>query len=123
MGLEEADYESASQAFEVALDIARQNGDASLELQTLPFACDVDGYHTRLSGALGRGLRAVELASSVDNPRAELMARMWCFFSSSTAGDLKGAGNHAAAMLPLWERLRHPEYGSRALYASASASY
>ncbi|PKB72109.1 MAG: hypothetical protein BZY87_01875 [SAR202 cluster bacterium Io17-Chloro-G6] len=123
MGLEEVDYETASQAFNTALDIATKNGDAHLELQTLSFACDVDGYHVKLTEALAKGLRAVELAGRVDNPRAELMARMWCLFSLATAGDLKGAAGHATAMLPLWDRLRHPQYGSRALYAVAAVAY
>jgi len=41
----------------------------------------------------------------------------------TSAGNLIGATEHASAMLPLWERLRHPQYGSRALYAVAAASY
>jgi len=123
MGIEEVHYEAARQAFNSALDIARQNGDFGLELQTLSFAGDVDGYHIKLQEALGKSLRAVELARRIDNPRAELMARMWCFFSLGTAGDLNGAAGHARAMLPLWERLRHPQYGSRGLYAAAAASY
>ncbi len=123
MGLEEVDYEAASLAFNTALDIAKQKGDATLELQTLSFACDVDGYHLKLTEALGKGLRAVELAGSIDNPRAELMARMWCFFSLMTTGNLSSAAGHAAAMLPLWERLRHPQYGSRAFYAAAAVAY
>jgi DNA-binding CsgD family transcriptional regulator/tetratricopeptide (TPR) repeat protein len=121
-GLEEVDYEAASRAFEIALDIGRQIGDIDLELQTLSFACDVDGYHVKLTEALEKGRRAVELAGRIDNPRAELMARMWCFFSLLTDGNLTGASAHASAMLPLWERLRHPEYGSRAFYAAGAAS-
>jgi DNA-binding CsgD family transcriptional regulator/tetratricopeptide (TPR) repeat protein len=122
-GLEDADYEAASQAFGVALDIARKNGDADLELQTLSYACDVDGYHIKMSEALDKGLRAVELSSSIDNPRAELMARLWCFFSLAMTGDLKNATEHAMSMLPLWGRLRHPEYASRGLLTAAMASY
>lgn len=122
-GLEDVDYEAASQAFEIALDIGRRTGDVDLELQTLSFACDVDGYHAKLPEALEKGRRVVELAGQIDNPRAELMARMWCFFSLVTDGNLTEASAHASAMLPLWERLRHPEYGSRAFYAAGSASH
>ncbi|PKB65990.1 MAG: hypothetical protein BZY81_08390 [SAR202 cluster bacterium Io17-Chloro-G4] len=67
-GLEEADYDGASQAFKAALDIATQHDDAGLELQTLSFACDVDGYHIRMPEALRRGLRAVNLATRIENP-------------------------------------------------------
>ena len=121
-GLEEGEYAAAGNAFNSALDIARQNGDSSLELQTLSFGCDVDGYHLKLAEAFEKGLRAVDLARRIDNPRAELMAHWWCFVSLSTVGNPNGAAGHAEVMLPLWERLRHPSYGSRALGAVAWAS-
>ena len=121
-GLEEGDYEAACQAYDVALAIARQNSDASLELQTLSFACDVDGFHMRWPKALENGLRAVELASRIDNPRAELLAHVWCFVPLAIGGNLKEAASHSAAMLPLAARLRHHYYWARAYFAASLAS-
>ncbi|PKB65989.1 MAG: hypothetical protein BZY81_08385 [SAR202 cluster bacterium Io17-Chloro-G4] len=51
------------------------------------------------------------------------MAHHWRVFSLGISGDLDGATEHAVAMLPLWGRLRHPQYGSRALYAAAATAY
>ena len=122
-GLEEGDFESANHAYNVALEIASNTNDSRLELQTLTFAAEVDGFHLRWPEALEKGLRLKKLSSGIDDRRAELSAHTWCFLPSVLTSDLKAATVHAAAMLAPAEFLRHHIYGSRAFYANALTAW
>ena len=46
--VEEGDYEGAQESFSEALEIARREGNADLELRTLVDAAEVAFYHTQM---------------------------------------------------------------------------
>jgi tetratricopeptide (TPR) repeat protein len=74
MGIEEGDYDGTWEAFDRALAIARREGDVALEMQALADAANVDMLHSRYQESLEKGMRAIELAHHVNNPRSEALA-------------------------------------------------
>jgi len=106
VGLQEGDYEEARDAFEQALVIARRDGDAALEMNTLSVAASVDGNHTRYESALINSLNAIHLSDQVNDPRPLLNAHYFATSALMVTGDLEQARQHATAMLEPSERLR-----------------
>ena len=106
IGSEEGDYSAAHEAQERALAIAKREGDAALEMQTLAGACSLDVLHLHPEEGLEKALRAIDLARHVDAPHAELAARYYAALSLMTMGNLEEARQHATAMLATAERLR-----------------
>ena len=88
MGIEEGDYDGAREAFARALAIARREGDVALEMQTLADAANVDMLHSRYQESLEKGMRAIELAHHVDDPRADALARYTTVLVQLALGDL-----------------------------------
>ncbi len=72
---------------------------AHLKMTTTAQAAQVDRFHLQPRRGLEKSLRAIELASLVDDPSAEILVRGVATGSSLVIGDLEGAGGHAAAML------------------------
>jgi DNA-binding CsgD family transcriptional regulator len=64
-GLEEGDFQAAEQAFQEALEIARDNGDGLLMQRILAQAAQVDFYYGRLQDAVGKTRQI--LTMPVDN--------------------------------------------------------
>ena len=106
VGLRDGDYQEAQDAFEQALVIARREGDALLQMQTLGAATTVASNHMRYDVCLEHSLHAIELASQVDDPRSEVTARYFAVTCFINNGDLEGAREHAFPMLTAAERLR-----------------
>ena len=106
LGRTGADYDSANEAFERALTIARREGDLFLEMETLTAAAEVDLFHLRVKECYNKARQALELAQRVDNPRAEVQAHARAIFALTISGDREGARAHASAGLGLAERLR-----------------
>jgi tetratricopeptide (TPR) repeat protein len=106
MGIEEGDYDSAWEAFARALAIARREGDVALEMQILADAANVDMLHSRYPESLEKGMRAIELAHHVDDPRAEALARYTTVLVQLALGDLARMRLQASALLTIAERLR-----------------
>ena len=73
MGIEEADYQAASDAFDQGLSIARQEGDVALELRTLAGASYVDFFHLRWRECLKRTPRSIDLIRNVSDLHAEIL--------------------------------------------------
>ena len=69
-----------------------------------------------------KSLRAIELASLVDDPYSEILGRSVATGCSLVLGDLEGARGHAAAMLPLAERLGQRGESARAFWWNAELS-
>ena len=119
LDLERRDYEGAREALGRALDIAQREEDTALEMRTLVAAADVDFYHLRLRESMENCLTAIDLARGVDDPRAEVVARLYAGRNLDYMGDLEGSRAHAAAMLPLAEKLRDRFWLSWAVYSNA----
>ena len=113
---EEADFETAQDAFTRALAIAQREGDTELELRTLGNAAIVDELHGHFHESLEKSLRGLEVARRVDNPRAELSVQVWAFSNRLITGDLKGAKPHLESMRDLAERLRDRNWLATAFF-------
>ena len=119
MGLEEGDYQGATEAFESALAIAQRTGDVALEIRTLAHSSMVDYFHLRWQETVAKGLRAINLARGAADQLSELSARHFVWVALQAIGDSKGAQLHSAAMLAMAERLRDRYWLSTALWLNA----
>ena len=106
MGIEEGDYDSAKEAFDQALAIARVQGDTNLEMRTLADAGNVDMISGRFVESMEKTLRAIELSHHVDDPYADLLARYTAALTHAVLGDLTGMRRQASAALIQAEKLR-----------------
>jgi DNA-binding CsgD family transcriptional regulator/tetratricopeptide (TPR) repeat protein len=106
VGTYEGDYQGAQEAFQRALAIAQRERDLTLELRTLASAAFVDARHLRHRENIEKTRRVLELARSLDDPRAEVLARSWGAVSLLALGELEEARRLTAAHLLLAERLR-----------------
>ena len=113
--VEEGDYEGAQEAFNQSMEIARREGSADLELRILVDAAEVAFYHTQMQDCLTLSLRAVNLTSTVDDPRSEALANFCASISHTTLGEPGPATEHADAGIVAAQRLRHPFYMARTL--------
>ncbi len=119
LGMEESDYDASQKAFSHALTIAQNLGDVALEVRTLANASQVYWHHGRgVQETAEAGLRAIELAGSIDDPRHEAMARYYTSMSLRGSGDVEGARRHATALLALAERLRDRQVQMNAFHAN-----
>ncbi|MEK7817178.1 MAG: hypothetical protein AAB281_02880, partial [Actinomycetota bacterium] len=119
LGMEQDDYARALEAFRQALAIARREGDVAMEAGTLANAAYVDNHQFRHAEGLEKSLRAIELARRIEDPRTEVAARCWACEALAVTGNLEGARQHAAAALPLAERLRDRYWLGRTLHQTA----
>ncbi|PKB73464.1 MAG: hypothetical protein BZY75_01755 [SAR202 cluster bacterium Io17-Chloro-G7] len=106
MGFEEGRYDRAEEAFDQALAITEQLGDAALEMSILANAANAQYFHYHLPESLRASLRSIELASHVDDPHSELAAHYMATNCLLSGGKLEDATQQAAAMLPQAERIR-----------------
>ena len=113
--VEEGDYEGAQESFNEALEIARREGSADLELRTLVDAAEVECYRLHMQDCLTLSLRAVDLASVVDDPRGEALANFYASISHTIRGEPGPATEFAEAGIAAAQRLRHPFYLARTL--------
>ncbi len=122
LGMLQGDYSRAMEAFDQGLVIARRAQDSTLEMATTARAAQVDRFHLHPCRGLKKSLRAIELASLVDDPYSEILGRSVATGCSLVLGDLEGARGHAAAMLPLAERLGQRGESARAFWWNAELS-
>ena len=118
LGLDEVDYESAQEAFQQALTIARREGDLYLEVRVLANACHVANWHLRHQETVRKGQQAIELARRIDEPFAEAEVHRSTCWAMTLTGDLQGARTHASAMFALAEKLHHRPFLGSALFAN-----
>ena len=89
------DYEGAEASFDRALSIARQEGDADLELLTLANRAEVDLFHLQLQKCQANVQRAIESARRVNNLQAEVQARQRGTLAAIITGETESARRHA----------------------------
>jgi len=108
LGAADRDYEGAQQALGRAIAIARREEDVPLEIQALTYTADVSGQHFHWQESLDNGLRAIELAASIETPQSELHSRYWTSISLLHMGDLNAARPHTTVMRDLAQSRRTP---------------
>ena len=123
LGIEEGDYDGAQQALNRALVIAKDEGDAFLEMWTLANAVQVAVYHLRFPEALEKGPRAIDMALELDDPHAQLFARFYTATVLRRTGNLTGFRRQALAMLAPAERLRDHYWLISAYQYQADVAY
>ena len=121
LGLHRNDYGKAQEAFDRALFIARREGDIALEMRTLVDSASVDIYHLRWRETITKGLMAIEMAQTANDPRAEVAARYFITMALSSVGELEEMRRHAEAMLAPAERLRDNFWLTSALWRNEIA--
>ena len=115
-------YDSANEAFERALTIARRERDLFLEMETLAAASEVELFHLRVKECYNKARQVLELAQRVDNPRAEVQAHQRAVLALTISGDREGARAHASAGLALAERLRQNFWLSTTVWGNQMVS-
>ena len=116
LGLNYGDYESAQEAFDQALDIARTNNDKALEMRVLANSANIDGWHMRWDTCLAKCLRALELAPGVDDLYSNIRAHQWAHIASLANGDIEKATTHAVEIRSTAEKLRDAVWLPRSFY-------
>jgi len=116
----EGDYEGAQEAFNRALTIAHSQGDLILEMQTLAASANADFHYLHNLESVEKSMRAIELAHRVNDPHVEVSARLEALRTLTTLGESKMAEEHAAAALPLAERLGARIWQSPVLRSSST---
>ena len=106
LGIEEADYDGAWEAFERTVLIARSHGDLMLEARALADAANVGLYNLRWRDNLDMCRTAIDLASQAGDSDAEVLARYTAALSFLGVGDSENMRRHTEAIMPLAERLR-----------------
>ena len=108
MLLEESDYQAAQEAVGKALDIARQEGDAALELRALVDASEVAIYHANYDDVAELGERAIALTTETDDLLFQALAHYHASISLFVLGESDKVSWYAAAGGAAAERIRHP---------------
>jgi DNA-binding CsgD family transcriptional regulator len=110
-------YQTAQDAFDRAIAIAEREGDAALKMRTLKAAIYLDLWQGPLEAGLEKSLRAIELASEVEDIEALELAYWAGGMAAFSLGDLEQAERLGAAGLDLTEKLRNRHSRIRALWA------
>ena len=122
IGREEDRYEEAQEAFARALVIAQREGDTALEMRTLANAVPLDFRHFRYQDGVEKGLRAIELASQIDYPLAEMDARVYLSAILFCIGELEEAEQQTMELLAVAERIRDRSWLAFSLFRNAQVS-
>jgi DNA-binding CsgD family transcriptional regulator len=100
-------YAQGQEALEESLAIARFEGDVALERRVMAASAQVDGAHVKWEQSLKKSLRALELATRVDDdPIGKLRAHIWACNSSYAIGNPRRAEGHNTEMHAIAESLR-----------------
>jgi DNA-binding CsgD family transcriptional regulator len=120
LGRVENDHANAQDMFSKALTIARREQDSALEARILAESAIVDLYHLHLGEAVEKAKQALELAHSLDEPRAALFAHEVAARALARMGEAVPALQHASADLELAEKLRDRDRLVLALWLNAT---
>jgi DNA-binding CsgD family transcriptional regulator/tetratricopeptide (TPR) repeat protein len=120
LGRVENDHANAQDMFSKALTIARREQDSALEARILAESAIVDLYHLHLGEAVEKAKQALELAHSLDEPRAALFAHEVAARALVRMGEAATALQHASADLELAEKLRDRDRLVLALWLNAT---
>ena len=122
LAIEEGEFENAQKAFDTAIDIARREGDASLEMQTLANAAQSELNQMRFRQSLELTARSIALAPRAKEYRAEALAHHMAGLDLTALGDPVAAQEHASSLLLLAEQLRNRYFISAASGTKAIVS-
>jgi DNA-binding CsgD family transcriptional regulator/tetratricopeptide (TPR) repeat protein len=122
MGLEEADYSGAMEAFQSAIAIAQRTGDTALERRTLANSAIVDFWHLQWQETITKGLRAIDLARLAADQSLELSTRFWVGVALLSEGKSKEAQPHASTVLSMAENVRDRYQLATALWLNERSS-
>jgi len=114
-GVVEGNYEESRDSFAKAMDIARNEGDTVLALQTLISSAEVEWIFLHWEEVLNKSLEAIELIPKVGDLRAETLAHFYAHQSYRALGESVEAERHIEKSVAAAERLRHHFYLGRAL--------
>jgi len=103
---EVGDYNGAQEAFNRALAIAEREGDQALEMRVLTNSAEVDGWDLNWEAVPLKGLRAIELAHSLDDLLFQVTASYVTARTFAAMGRRQDALRLAEAMLAPAENLR-----------------
>jgi tetratricopeptide (TPR) repeat protein len=115
-------YQSAKDAFERALVIAKREDDIPLEMQALAGFAYVSFFHLQRGDSLDHSLRAIELARQANDLYAEAEARLtaqMCFYDLGMPDESR---RQASAALAVAERLHSRFWLSGSLFRSAGTA-
>jgi DNA-binding CsgD family transcriptional regulator/DNA polymerase III delta prime subunit len=106
VALERGDYGQATNAFHRAVEIARRDGDLTLEAHAFAEAGSVDGYYLNMAQGLEKCLHAIDLATQQEKPDLESIALNWAATILLVTGEPVRARYYAEACLANAEKLR-----------------
>jgi tetratricopeptide (TPR) repeat protein len=121
LGLFKADYEGAMETFDKALEIARSNGDTTLEITALSSSAPVSFYHLQFQHVLDATQNVTELSSNLDAPLIGSVSDL--FRGLAFQGDLKNARRSFELSQSMAERVRHRFHTAQAAANLASVSW
>ena len=121
-GVEQGNYDNATEAFDRSMAIAQREGDTALEMRILASGTNVDFFHNRPRDALKKSLSAIQLAGAEGEIGVEVSARLWSSAAMMELGDLDGTKRESSAMLVAAERLGDRYWLVTALFRTESAS-
>jgi tetratricopeptide (TPR) repeat protein len=113
---------SAAAACERALVIARRERDIRLEIQTLGNGAEADLNFARWQAGLDKCLLAIDLAGRTGALQAVMLARFFASIILYVSGDLRRAGEQAAALLAQADQLRDRRWMVSAVWIDATVA-
>jgi len=120
LGISDGDHQGAQEAFDRALEIARNEEHVGLELRALTGASDVDYFHLRYPESLEKSVKAIAIARYVNDPHSQVSAYHFAARTLIRLGDFIQAQQYAADMLVMAEKLRVRSWLASALWTNAT---
>ena len=114
------DRAGAKDAFDRSLAIARAEGDAEMETQSLIAAAQDDLFNVRMDDGLSKCDRAIDLARRSGNQLAEAQSRLFATYILICQGKPEESDYHARNCLNLAETIRDQTLLSGALFINGS---
>lgn len=114
------DHAAAKDAFDRSLAIARAEGDAEMETQSLIAAAQDDLFNVRMDDGLSKCDRAIDLARRSGNQLAEAQSRLFAGYILICQGKPEESDYHARNCLNLAETIRDQTLLSGALFINMS---
>ena len=114
LGLGQGDYQSARDSLDRALTIAKQEGNAALEIRALITSAQLEAWNNHFEDGLAYGLTAIEKAVAASDLRGEVTAWYWACLGSFFSGDTQETERQSSIFLESADRLRDRNWGAAA---------
>ena len=99
LGLGQGDYQSARDSLDRALTVARQRGNAALEIRALITSAQLESWNNHFEDGMAYGLTAIEKAVAASDLRGEVTARFWACLGSFNSGDTQETKRQSSVLL------------------------